>query len=61
MKKYQVKDYGLKILSAEVPRCQIGQTIVTFVGLFGSKKEDIKIRDCENNAEMTLQEFAERK
>lgn len=57
MKKYQVKDYGSKICSAEIPRSQVGATLVTFAGLFGAKKEDIKIRDCETNTEMTLEEF----
>lgn len=61
MKKYQVKDYGNKILSAEIPRSQIGATLATFTGLFGAKKDDIRIRNCETNVEMTTEEFFTRK
>lgn len=57
MKKYQVKDYGSKICSEEIPRSQIAATLVTFAGLFGAKKDDIRIRDCETNVEMTMEEF----
>ena len=57
MKKCQVKDYGSKICSAEIPRRQIPATLVTFAGLFGAKQENIRIRDCETNVEMTMEEF----
>lgn len=57
MKKYQVKDYGNKICSSEIPSSQIGANICTFIGLFGAKRENIKIRDVETGVEMTLDEF----
>lgn len=57
MKKYQVKDYGNKICSSAIPSSQIGANICTFIGLFGAKRENIKIRDVETGVEMTLDEF----
>ena len=57
MKKYQVKDYGSKICSGEISRNEIAAMLITFIGLFGAERENIKIRNCETNAEMTLDEF----
>lgn len=57
MKKYRVRDYGNRICSGEIPRSQIAATLCIFTGLFGAKKEDIKILDVETDQEMTLDEF----
>lgn len=57
MKRYMVLDYGQKIRSAEIGAKDIPATLVTFSGLFGSKRSDIKIKDVKTGEEMTIEEF----
>lgn len=57
MKRYVVLDYGQKLRSAEIGARDIPATLVTFSGLFGSKRSDIKIKDVKTGEEMTIEEF----
>ena len=57
MKRYMVLDYGQKSRAAEIGAKDIPATLVTFSGLFGSKRSDIKIKDVKTGEEMTIEEF----
>ena len=57
MRRYVVLDYGQKLRSDEIVARDIPATLVTFSGLFGSKQNDVKIKDVKTGEEMTIEEF----
>lgn len=57
MKHYRVLDYNTKAKSGEISLGEVTSMVYTFVGLLGTKKEDLRIIDVQTGIEMTYEEF----
>lgn len=61
MKHYVVLDYATKAKSGQIARGMVTSMVCTFVGLLGTKKEDLRILDLNTGIEMTYEEFFNKK
>lgn len=52
-----VRDYAKKLQVKCGCKSDVLSALITFSGLFGCRKEDIRIEDCKNGIEMTYEEF----
>lgn len=57
MKHYVVLDYATKAKSGQISKNQVTSMVCTFVGMLGTKQEDLRILDMETGIEMTYGEF----
>lgn len=55
--RYAVLDYVTKARSGPIPKENITSMICTFVGLLGTKKENLRILNLGTGLEMTYEEF----
>ena len=58
---FVVKDYQRKIKMNCETRESVLMAVITFSGLFGSLKKDIRIESCQTGEEMTFDNFCKSK